>query len=202
MALFPPERGDILPPDPYPPLEKYNAAHRDFVIAYTDVVPRNPQTGEYYFANREAEMRTGLWFIGGRMIPGETVQQSAARHLKKDTKLVIPADRFDKASQFDIADVLPAKADEPPHSRHASNTVLVVNLYPDEIATLNRRGSEGGFSSEISHGQWFDPNTDKSSLPGPVREFLRDHFQETVKMNTLHEMALEENARFDSDQRQ
>ena len=195
MTYFPPENKSVPPSDQRASQDLYEEAHRNFTIGYGDVVLRDPQNGNFFFPRRSIEPEKGSrWFIGGRMAVGETVEESAARHVRNDTGLPISAGRFAEASHFGIAHVTERQGKEP-LVRHAQNTVLVANLKPDEVAALNHVISDGKLSTEYSGGEWYDPKTDKDELPGPLKQFLHDFSDSTVMESALHTMALEEDKR-------
>ncbi len=177
--------------------ELYNDAHANFAVGYTDVAPRDPQTGKFLFLKRVIPPTTGVpWFIGGRIIPGKTNAESAAAHLKDDTHIAASSDRFKEVSHWTITHVEPATASEKEHVRHCQNTVLTIDLTPAEIERLAQEDAAGTLSEEYepNSAEWFDPSTDDASrLQPPVRQFLRDYFSHEVMMTALHTMALEEN---------
>jgi len=192
MTYFPPVNGPLPIPPQRAPQELYEEAHRNFTIGYSDVVLRNPESGEFFFPIRGIEPEKGSdWFIGGRIAVGETVEQSAARHVEHDTGLLIPSDRFTDVSHFGIAHVTEREG-QGPLVRHAQNNVLVANLKPDEVEALNDIVANGKLTPEYSGGEWYDPKTNKKELPGPIKQFMRDLFGHEVMMEALHAMALEE----------
>ena len=193
MTYFPPENGPLPVPPQRAPQQLYEDAHRNFTIGYSDVVLRNPDSGEFFFPVRDTEPEQGSdWFIGGRITVGETVEQSAARHVQHDTGLLIPAERFTDVSHFGIAHVTEREGQEP-LVRHAQNSVLVANLKPEEVEALNHVVAGGKLSPEYSGGEWYNPETDKKELPGPLKQFMRDLFGHEVMIDALHTMAIEEN---------
>ncbi len=187
MTYFPPQGNELPIPKRLAPYETYKAAHENFVIAYTDIVLRNPETDELFLPIRGIEPEKGKrWFVGGRMNLGETTGQSAARHVLHDTGLDIAPGMFAEVSHWDIAHA-------GSQTRHASNTVLVANLKPEEVARLDDTLAQERLSAEYWGGAWYDPNhEDPAILPDPVRQFLRDYFDHRVMINALHGMALAE----------
>jgi ADP-ribose pyrophosphatase YjhB (NUDIX family) len=189
MTYFPPENAPLPIPQEQASDALYQAAHENFVIAYTDLVVRNPQTNEFFFPVRGVEPEKGnLWFVGGRMEINETFGESAARHLKKDAGLEIDPSRFIDASHFGIGHVV-ERDNQDPHVRHADNTVMLVNLKPDEVAAFNKVKLSGEYAKG---GVWYNPDKSKEKLTGPVKQFLRDYFGYQVKMGALEDLAKEE----------
>jgi ADP-ribose pyrophosphatase YjhB (NUDIX family) len=192
MTYFPAEKGQLPKADLRVPQALYDEAHRSFPIGYSDVVLRNPATGEFFFPIRDIEPRKGTeWFIGGRGAVGESVEQSAVRHVQHDTGLELTPDRFTDVSNFEIADIQEREGQED-HVRQAKDTVLVADLKPDEIEALNETVKAGKLRAEYSGGEWYDPKTGKKDLPGPLKQFMRDFFSHQVMMGALQTMAEEE----------
>lgn len=192
MAHFFPADEFPAPSPSHAPDDVYHGAHKYFQIGYTDVVLRNPATGEIFLPTRAIEPEKGsIWFVGGRTNAGETTQESAARHVEDDTGLSIAPGSFSEVSHFGIAHVTP-------RVRDAKNTVLVANLKPDEVSKLNSTVSEGGLSKEYESGKWYDPKTVKrETLPAPVRQFLRDYFDHQTMISALQDAAEEEKVRLE-----
>lgn len=193
MTYFPPKNGKLPVHPEWVPKAEFEAAHRNFVIGYADVALRDPATGRFFFPTRNIEPEKGsTWLIGGRMLPGESTQEGAARHVLRDTKLPIIPGRFVDVSDFGIAHVIELP-DQEPQGRHAKNTVLVANLKPDEVGALDTLVSERGLSKEYDGGRWYDPETDdRDELPDPLKQFLRDYFDRQVMITGLHAMARED----------
>ncbi|HUD10559.1 MAG TPA: hypothetical protein VMR28_02680 [Candidatus Saccharimonadales bacterium] len=158
MTHFPPKNQPLpIPDEPYVSQELYEAAHKNFAIGYTDVVLRDPESGKFFFPTRGVEPEKGkTWFIGGRIAVGDTIEQSAARHVKHDAGLVIPSSRFSDVSHFSIAHVTERPGREQ-LVRHALNNVLVANLKPEEVQTLNDKVADNKMSKEYSGGAWYNP---------------------------------------------
>lgn len=194
QTYFPPENGPLPAQGLHASQELYEDANRNFTIGYSDVVLRNPETGEFFFPTRAVEPeKDSIWFIGGRIAVGETTGESAARHVQDDTGLSIPSHRFSEVSHFGIAHTTEREGQEPMF-RHAQNTVLVAHLTPDEVEALNSVVSEGKLNSEYSGGEWYNPETGNKELSGPLRQFLRDYFSHGVMMDAIHDQAEEEYA--------
>ncbi|HSX53095.1 MAG TPA: NUDIX domain-containing protein [Patescibacteria group bacterium] len=192
MSFFQDENEPFPIPTERASLELYKAAHANFAIGYTDLVPRDPKTGKLFFVKRAIEPQKGAsWFIGGRITPGKTNGESAAEHLEKDTGIKAGPGRFQEVSHWTITHVTPSEGEEGPDVRHCQNTVLVIDLTPEEIQKLN----EGKLSDEYDgeSGKWFDPEKiDKTEFLPPVRQFFRDYFSHEVMMDAIHSQAVEE----------
>lgn len=86
---FPKERAPVRLSD-----EAYGLALDAIVKACVDVVLVHRDSKKVLLGNRRVQPQPGLWFIGGRMIPGESPEETAARHVKHDTKLAIAPSAF------------------------------------------------------------------------------------------------------------
>ncbi len=71
------------------------------VKATTDVVIINPK-GEMLLGKRSYYPAKGWWIIGGRMVPGEKVQEAAARNIKRELKLIISPKRFSYLGTYSL----------------------------------------------------------------------------------------------------
>ena len=74
--------------------EEYSRALSCFTPVCTDVVPIDVDRKNIYLARRSSKPMTGWWWIGGRMLPSDTKEQSVARNFKRETKLKISQNRF------------------------------------------------------------------------------------------------------------
>jgi hypothetical protein len=192
MTYFPPQNGP-LPETPHrAPWDVYTGAHESFVIGYNDILARDPRTGRVFLPVRSIEPEKGKpWLFGGRTTPGESVEESSARHFRDDTGMDIAPHRFHAFSHWDIAHQTPGQ--EPP-MRHARNVVSLVDLTPSEAERLSQIvASDELRPGEYSGGEWFDPDHDSyTNLPDPIKETLRDLFSYTVTMDGIREVAEQE----------
>lgn len=72
----------------------YEEVVRNLVVVCTDVVFVDPQTKSIYLATRHNLPMRGLWWIGGRMLAGETSLHAIHRNLARETSLNIDISRF------------------------------------------------------------------------------------------------------------
>ncbi len=80
--------------------EEYARALQSVVVACTDVLPYNKEERLIYLAHRQAKPMVGWWLIGGKMLPGDTIEVSATKNLKRETELEVSPDRFNLISIF------------------------------------------------------------------------------------------------------
>jgi ADP-ribose pyrophosphatase YjhB (NUDIX family) len=81
--------------------KEYGRGLQCFVPVCTDVIPIDRRHKKIYLTDRRSKPITGLWWIGGKMMPAETKEESAARAFKRETKLDLPLKRFKLAAIFD-----------------------------------------------------------------------------------------------------
>jgi ADP-ribose pyrophosphatase YjhB (NUDIX family) len=86
------------------------------------------------------------WLIGGRMKPGEELEATAARNLKRELGLTIALDRFSYLTAFSTAWRL--RRHEPAdHGTHTTSFVLTVTLTDAEAAGIK-------LNEEYTEQQW------------------------------------------------
>jgi hypothetical protein len=73
-------------------------------------------------ARRKVEPQPGWWFIGGRMRPGETPQEAAARHVSHDLGLTIEASEFNFLS---VASYVWARRKQQPQENGTADVALI-----------------------------------------------------------------------------
>lgn len=88
-------------PNVYLPNDAYGEALQCFVPMCTDIVPIDRAQQLIYLASRKAKPMTGLWWIGGRMKPGELKEEAAIRNFKRETQLELTYERFQLAGVFE-----------------------------------------------------------------------------------------------------
>jgi len=81
--------------------KEYARGLQCFVPACTDIIPINRRSKKIYLANRRSKPITGLWWIGGKMMPTETKEESVVRAFERETKLKLPIKRFKLVAVFD-----------------------------------------------------------------------------------------------------
>lgn len=73
---------------------EYEQAMRVMVIVCADVVLCAPEERAIYLAERVIKPADGWWWIGGRVFPGEELQDAAARKLRQEAGLIVGTDRL------------------------------------------------------------------------------------------------------------
>ncbi len=74
--------------------EAYGEGLQCFVPLCTDILPINTERKTVYLAKRRAKPMAGLWWLGGRMYPDESLAGSAIRCFKRETGFDITEDRL------------------------------------------------------------------------------------------------------------
>lgn len=109
------------------------------VKACSDVLVMNGRN--VLLARRSVEPQPGWWFIGGRMRPGETPQEAAARHVSHDLGLLIEASKF----QFLTAvSYVWARRKQPPQENGTADVALVfyVTVTDDDTEEIRNCNTE------------------------------------------------------------
>lgn len=143
-----------VPPQIWGPVVRDNV-----VVSCADVVVVSPD-GRILLARRSIQPLLGEWWvIGGKRNPGESQVESAERHFRRDTKLELPAARFNFIGAYSTVF---AVRNEPPYENgsHTDNFTFAVLLTAPEIAAikLDPREYEGEnawlwfFPTEIMRG--------------------------------------------------
>lgn len=108
--------------------EEYGRALDALVKACVDVVIVHRETKKVLLGNRRVHPQPGLWFIGGRMVPGESPEATAARHVFHDTRLSIPASDFTFVT---VASYLWAMRHQPPAENGTADIALTYFCFID-----------------------------------------------------------------------
>ena len=88
------ETGTYKPSGLFLPDDEYGRALDALVKGCVDCLLTN-EKGEVLLGLRKHEPAKGTWwYIGGRMRPGETVEETARRHAKRDIGIEIDTERF------------------------------------------------------------------------------------------------------------
>lgn len=112
--------------------EEYGRALQCFVPACTDIVPVNFAERLFYLAERQVKPMTGMWWIGGRMKPGEAIEVAAIRNFKRETQVELAQDRLQLAGIFDY--IWKDRAQPPQNiGCHMLGITYVVQLNAEEL---------------------------------------------------------------------
>lgn len=81
--------------------EEYGRGLQCFVPTCTDIVPIDKDKKVIYLARRSSKPMLGWWWIGGRMAPHETKEESAIRNFKRETGVELSQSRLKLAAVLD-----------------------------------------------------------------------------------------------------
>lgn len=129
---------------------EYAAVLDSIVIACVDIILVNI-TGEMLLGKRTTEPQPDYWIIGGRMKPGESLEEAAARNLKRELGIELGTDRFTYLTTLSL--VWARRAQEPKdNGSHTISVTMVANVSDGEIAGIRP-------NEEYSELLWIRPAT-------------------------------------------
>jgi len=135
------------------PSEEYSRALDCLVKACTDLLlVTNENKPRIFLGKRKVEPQPDFWFAGGRMKPGETPPQSAARIIKRELGIEISdPGRYDTVGHYSF---VWEKREQPPIQNGTADIsiVLTVELTKEEIQRF--RVDE----TEYSEFVWIEPH--------------------------------------------
>ncbi len=105
----------------------------NIVFACVDIVLLN-EAREMLLGKRVALPYPDWWIIGGRMLPGENFEESAARLLKRELDLTMPTARFQYLCAYSL---VWAKRAQPPKKNGSHNIAITM------IAKISDEEKEG-----------------------------------------------------------
>jgi ADP-ribose pyrophosphatase YjhB (NUDIX family) len=137
------------------PPEKYGFLRDNIVRACVDVLIVDDQ-GLILLGKRNIEPLPNWWTFGGRMIPGETPNESAARTVKEDLGLIFPPERFIFLSPLSL--VFGTRNEVPKENgSHDVTLVHLLSVNRNEVSLIKPR------KGEYDEVKWFN-NEELSSL--------------------------------------
>lgn len=121
----------------------YEQITRGMVIPCSDVLPYMTNPGRLILAQRSIMPMQGWWHFGGRVLMGETGEEAAIRHFKRDVGTSLSPKRLSFIGTHDYQwhDRAQAPHDVPCHSK---SDTFAVEITADEMASIaaNLRPSE------------------------------------------------------------
>lgn len=128
------ETGKYLKNNTYMDDEEYARALDTIVKACVDILLTNNK-GEILLGKRIIKPYDDWWYIGGRMKTGESIEDTAKRHIKNDTSLEISSERLVFISSNTL--IWDERLQEPSKNGTCDiNTVMTVKLTDEEISKL------------------------------------------------------------------
>lgn len=129
--------GDVKIPNVFLPDRAYGEALQCFVPVCTDIVPVDPKNRLIYLASRKSRPMTGLWWIGGRMRPGEVLEDAAVRNFKRETQVELTKDRLQLVGIFSY--IWKDRSQEPcTMGCHMCGFTYIVELHSNELFAASR----------------------------------------------------------------
>ena len=143
--------GDFEPHHKFLPDDEYGRALDSLVKACSDVLVVDPRSSRIYLGKRCVEPQPDWWYIGGRVKPGDTPQQGAARNVHRELGLDLPSERFAVLANYSF--VWQTRTQPPICNGTADiSTIHVLEL------TVEEAGKVVLDPKEYSDAGWFDPD--------------------------------------------
>jgi len=129
---------------------EYAAVLDSIVIACVDIILINGMR-EMLLGKRTREPQPDYWIIGGRMKPGESFEEAAARNIKRELGIELGPERFTYLTTLSL--VWARRAQEPKdNGSHMISITMAANVNDEEIASIRP-------NDEYSELRWIRPAT-------------------------------------------
>lgn len=147
--------GDFTRRKVFLPDDEYGRALDCLTKAVSDVLIESADGKRVFLGRRRVEPQPDWWFVGGRARPGETTTEAAARNVKRETGLDVPAERFGVIANYSFVWGLRAQA--PAENGTAdTSTIHVLSLLADEEKLLSSARMD---ENEYADARWVDIDT-------------------------------------------
>ena len=140
--------GDFEPHHKFLPDDEYGRALDAMVKAVSDVLVVDEAGERVYLGQRCVEPQPDWWYIGGRVKPGDTPQGGAARNVKRELGLDLPAARFAVLANYSFV----WRMRQQPPMAHGTADVSTVHLLTLTRAEETRVMLD---PKEYSDARWF-----------------------------------------------
>ena len=162
------------------PDDEYGRALDTIVKACSDVLVCSDDRQRVFLGRRKVHPQPDWWFFGGRVRPGESTQDGAARLMRRELTLDIAPSRFHVLSTFSFVWGMREQAPVD-HGCADISTVHCLQLTPEEVASVHLDEAEylgsGWFTlSEVMQGQ-FHP-----ALKQCIRDLRADSALERLRL--------------------
>eukprot|EP01116_Phalansterium_solitarium_P015020 TRINITY_DN33034_c0_g1_i1.p1 TRINITY_DN33034_c0_g1~~TRINITY_DN33034_c0_g1_i1.p1 ORF type:complete len:228 (+),score=53.97 TRINITY_DN33034_c0_g1_i1:37-684(+) len=116
--------------------DEYARALDCLIKACCDMIVTNAETGQILTGKRKVEPQPDWWFVGGRMKPGERVEEAGVRILRREIAVnITDLTRFKTVGHYSF--VWAKRAQEPKdHGTADISVVSTLALTPEEIASM------------------------------------------------------------------
>lgn len=160
--------GDFKPHHLFLEDAEYGRALDALVKAVSDVLVTSADATRVYLGLRKVEPQPDWWYIGGRAKPGESTQQAAARNVRRELGLELPASRFKVIANYSFVWAFRQQAPSD-HGTADISTVHRLTLLPGEESQVKLDEKEYG------DARWFDCNEVLSGEFHPaLKQAIRD----------------------------
>ncbi|KAJ1486670.1 hypothetical protein T484DRAFT_1943073 [Baffinella frigidus] len=122
------------------PDDQYGVCLDNIVKGCSDMIVRNPE-GEILIGRRNVHPQPDWWYIGGRIMPGESPAQSCSRLVTRELGLLIEAERFEPICCMSQVWGMREQAPQN-HGTCDINLVLTVELTAEEADGLKLDAQE------------------------------------------------------------
>eukprot|EP00929_Paragymnodinium_shiwhaense_P078560 TRINITY_DN40740_c0_g1_i1.p1 TRINITY_DN40740_c0_g1~~TRINITY_DN40740_c0_g1_i1.p1 ORF type:complete len:256 (+),score=55.08 TRINITY_DN40740_c0_g1_i1:67-768(+) len=155
--------GDFTPHHCFLEDAEYGRALDALVKAVSDVLVTSEDCSQVFLGRRKVEPQPDWWYIGGRVRPGETPQEGAAKNVRRELKLDLPSSRFTVLANYSFVWQMRAQAPAD-HGTADISTVHHLRLLPEEAGAVVLD------EKEYSDARWF-----------PADEVLAGEFHPALK---------------------
>lgn len=167
----------------FKPIQKMRLSNREYakalqalVIACVDIVVINRKHKFFYLAFRRAKPVRGVWWLGGRVFPGETDKVAALRCLKRETGLKVESDRLKLVASVDY--MFKDREQKPQNiGCHTRSHVFAAELNPEEISFASRHLDEDEYDRNFG----LKPFTYKALIKAKARPIIIDLYKDIFK---------------------
>lgn len=133
------------------PDEQYSVALDNFVKGCSDMLITDSE-GRILLGKRNVHPQPDWWYVGGRMMPGESPSRSCSRLIKRELGLELAPERF---TVFTFNSLLFGMREQAPqdHGTADINVVLTAQLSDEEKASVKMDIKEYSGSKWVSHDE-------------------------------------------------
>ncbi|CAL1166089.1 unnamed protein product [Cladocopium goreaui] len=166
---------------------EYGRALDALVKAVSDVLITSPDGSRVFLGKRKVHPQPDWWYMGGRAKPGESPQQAAARVMRRELCLQLPATRFEVIGSYSMTWAMREQAPAE-HGTADISTVHHLVLQPEEEAAVKID------EKEYAESQWFGRDEILLGQFHPIlKQALRDLQAKT--MYRMLQQAVQEQAK-------
>merc|ERR1712232_256898 len=136
--------------------------------AVSDVLVTSDDCEKVFLGKRKVEPQPDWWYIGGRVRPGETTIQGAAKNVRRELKLDLAPERFEVIANYSFVWRMRAQAPAE-HGTADLSTVHHLRLSVDEVSKVQLD------EKEYSDARWFGAEEVLAGeFPPALKQAIRD----------------------------